>query len=74
MTPKLLTSDQVADLLGVQEGTVRLWRMQGKGPRFKKIGTLVRYDEADVLAYINAGTRISTSQRAPVPAPESASA
>jgi predicted DNA-binding transcriptional regulator AlpA len=71
MTPKLLNTGQVAELLGVANVTVRLWRMQGKGPRFKKIGTLVRYDEADVLAYINAGTRVSTSQRAPA---ESASA
>jgi len=65
MTPKLLTSDQVAELLGVQEGTIRLWRMQGKGPRFRKLGTLVRYDEADVVSYINANARTSTSQRAP---------
>ena len=65
-TPKLLTSQQTADLLTIREGTLRIWRLQGKGPRFRRIGQQVRYDEADVIAYINAQTYISTSQRAPV--------
>lgn len=65
MAPKLLNTDQVAELLGVANVTVRLWRMQGKGPRFRKLGALVRYDEADVVAYINSSARTSTSQRAP---------
>lgn len=65
-TPKLLTSQQAADLLTIREGTLRIWRLQGKGPRFRRIGQQVRYDEADVIAYINAQTYISTSQRAPV--------
>jgi predicted site-specific integrase-resolvase len=64
--PKLLTSQQAADLLTIREGTLRIWRLQGKGPRFRRIGQQVRYDEADVVAYINAQTYISTSQRAPV--------
>lgn len=65
-TPKLLTSQQAADLLTIREGTLRIWRLQGKGPRFRRIGQQVRYDEADVIAYINAQTYISTSQRAPI--------
>ena len=65
-TPKLLTSQQTADLLTIREGTLRIWRLQGKGPRFRRFGQQVRYDEADVIAYINAQTYISTSQRAPV--------
>jgi hypothetical protein len=64
--PKLLTSQQTADLLTIREGTLRIWRLQGKGPRFRRIGQQVRYDEADVVAYINAQTYISTSQRAPI--------
>jgi hypothetical protein len=66
MAPKLLTSQQTADLLTIREGTLRIWPLQGKGPRFRRIGQQVRYDEADVIAYINAQTYISTSQRAPV--------
>lgn len=66
MIPKLLTSQQTADLLTIREGTLRIWRLQGKGPHFRRIGQQVRYAEADVIAWINAQTYISTSQRAPV--------
>jgi hypothetical protein len=32
--------------------TLRNWRAQGKGPRFRKIGErLVRYHRADLLAF-----------------------
>lgn len=68
MIPKLLTSQQTADLLTIREGTLRIWRLQGKGPRFRRIGQQVRYDEADVVAWINAQTYTSTSQRAPIEA------
>ena len=64
MAIKLCTNDETAERLGIKPGTLRIWRMQGKGPRFKKIGGLVRYDEAEVEAWIAAQTRISTSQKA----------
>jgi predicted site-specific integrase-resolvase len=64
MTIKLLTTDQAAEILNVKTATLRVWRMQGKGPRFRKIGALVRYAEADLAAFIDAQTRSSTSQRA----------
>lgn len=68
MTIKLLTQDQVAEMLGVKTETMRHWRMRGTGPIFTKIGANVRYSEAHVLAFINAGARISTSQKAPAEA------
>ena len=41
-----------------------LWRMQGKGPNFVKIGALVRYDEAALDRYIEDAARHATSQKA----------
>jgi len=61
---RLITAGQTATLLGVRVTTLESWRLRGNGPRYRKIGRLVRYVEADVLAWIDAQTRTSTSQRA----------
>lgn len=49
---EFLTSRQLAELLGISESTAILWRMQGKGPAFIKVGRSVRYDRADVDAWL----------------------
>lgn len=49
---KLLTSKEVAALIGVQPETVKLWRYNRKGPKFIKIRNMVRYYESDVQAWI----------------------
>lgn len=51
----------IAKKLTVKKNTLEIWRLQGKGPKFIKIGRLVRYDEADVDAWLEANTRKSTS-------------
>ncbi|MGT2505501.1 helix-turn-helix transcriptional regulator [Cupriavidus basilensis] len=60
---KLLTNTQTADLLGLRSNTLEIWRTQGKGPVYRKIGRAVRYAEPDVLAWLDAQTRTSTSQQ-----------
>ncbi|PLP98746.1 helix-turn-helix transcriptional regulator [Cupriavidus pauculus] len=60
---KLLTNMQTAELLGLRSNTLEIWRTQGKGPVYRKIGRAVRYAEADVLAWLDAQTRTSTSQQ-----------
>ena len=62
---KLLNTDDAAEILGVKTATLRIWRMQGKGPNFIKIGALVRYDETELERWKASQTRISTSQKAP---------
>ena len=57
----LLNEKEVADTLNVKVATLRRWRWAGKGPRFLKIGGAVRYDPADLQAFIEAGRRRSTS-------------
>ncbi|RLK44531.1 helix-turn-helix transcriptional regulator [Cupriavidus plantarum] len=60
---KLLTNTQTAELLGLRSNTLEIWRTQGKGPVYRKIGRAVRYAEADVLSWLDAQTRTSTSQQ-----------
>lgn len=61
LTGRKLTSNQTADEFGISRRTLPVWRVQGKGPKFIKIGRLVRYDEADVIAWIEENKRTSTS-------------
>ena len=55
---KLLNTHQAAQVLNEPEGTLRYWRCAGKGPAYIKLAGRVRYDEADVIAYVNANKRI----------------
>jgi len=50
-----LTSRQAAHYLGVSDAALRLWRSEGRGPRFFRAGEkLVRYRRADVDRWIEA--------------------
>jgi predicted DNA-binding transcriptional regulator AlpA len=50
---KLINTQQVAEMLGVKPITVKLWRVKGQGPRWKKVGAkAVRYSVADVQAFL----------------------
>jgi len=42
--------------LGISRSTLQSWRYAGRGPRFIKVGRLVRYRNADVDAYLEAHT------------------
>lgn len=60
--PTLLTEAEAARILKVAGQTLRIWRLKGKGPEFIKLGSAVRYDEAEVTRFIEAGRRRSTSE------------
>jgi predicted DNA-binding transcriptional regulator AlpA len=49
---RLLNEHQVADSCAISVLTLRKWRVEGRGPRYVKIGTLVRYRPEDVDAWI----------------------
>lgn len=57
----LLTEKQVAEILAIEPATLRRWRWSGSGPRFRKIGSAVRYHPEDVTAFIDKAARNSTS-------------
>ena len=58
---RLLNEKDVANALNVKVTTLRRWRWAGKGPQFLKIGAAVRYDPADLEAFIAGARRSSTS-------------
>jgi excisionase family DNA binding protein len=49
---RLLTTEEVADLLRTSPSTVRYWRHLGKGPRGRRPGRRVLYAESDVQAWL----------------------
>lgn len=53
----LIDESALAARLGVSRSTLQSWRYAGRGPRFIKLGRLVRYRTADVDAYLRANTR-----------------
>jgi predicted DNA-binding transcriptional regulator AlpA len=53
LTPEQLLSDiELAKIYGVKVSTIRKWRIVGKGPRWIKLGALVRYRISDANAFI----------------------
>ena len=44
----LLNERDVAQWIRVSVATLRYWRSEGKGPRYRKVGQLVRYAPSDV--------------------------
>lgn len=59
---KLLNTQEVAEILGYKPNTLEIWRNRGIGPKYRKIGRLVKYAESDINAFIDASTCTSTSQ------------
>jgi excisionase family DNA binding protein len=48
----LLTESEVSQLLRVSLARLRKWRVEKRGPRFIKIGSLVRYRSADLQQWL----------------------
>ena len=51
--PSYMTTREVAAFLGLSAGTLCVWRCQGKGPSYYKVGNAVRYKIDDVEAWKN---------------------
>lgn len=53
----LLTTAEAARALAVSERTLQAWRGKGvnKGPRWRKLGNLVRYNRDDIEAWLEGG-------------------
>lgn len=48
MNHRLLTTQDLADRLGISSSVLREWRKQGKGPCFLQIGRMIRYTVQEV--------------------------
>jgi excisionase family DNA binding protein len=51
---RLLSTEEVAKVLGRPARTLRQWRYLGEGPRYLKVGATVRYRARDVEAWLKA--------------------
>jgi hypothetical protein len=60
---KLIDEKQAAALLNVSIKSLQAWRSRGGGPRFVKLGRLVRYAVSDLEDFVLAAQRTSTSDR-----------
>jgi len=59
--PTLLNEVAVSRLFSIPQQTLQIWRVEGKGPSFFKIGRVVRYDQADVLSWLESRKRNHTN-------------
>lgn len=57
MNPSYMTTREVAAFLGLSAGTLCVWRCQGKGPSYYKVGNAVRYKIDDIEAWKNANVK-----------------
>ena len=63
--PTLLSQRRLAEGLSVTLRTLERWRRDGVGPPFVKVGRAVRYDEADLAAWLAAPRQLSTADPGP---------
>ncbi len=56
----VLSERQTSSLLLVQPSTLQAWRTKGRGPKYLKIGKLVRYRLRDLHSFLDQQTRTST--------------
>jgi hypothetical protein len=57
----VMSEELAARRLGVSVRCVQRWRVNGKGPAFRKLGRLVGYTDADLVAFVDAHRQTSTS-------------
>jgi excisionase family DNA binding protein len=62
---RILTQDEAAQLLGLSPRTLERHRMAGTGPRFSRLGRLIRYRETDLVEFVERNLRSSTAQAGP---------
>ncbi len=60
--PRYLRTPEAARFLGLSGRTLEKHRTYGTGPAFKKLGGRVVYALADLQAWANLGTKMSTAE------------
>ena len=48
MNPRFLTESEVAERTQISLATLRRWRLENRGPKYRKFGSLVRYPEEEL--------------------------
>ncbi len=58
---ELQDPETTARTLGISKQQLAVLRLRGAGPRFLRVGRLVRYDIEDVKKFVESQKRLSTS-------------
>lgn len=61
---ELLRTEAAAKVLDLSPQTLAIMRVEGGGPRYVKLGRSVRYDPADLAAWIEDNKRANTAENA----------
>lgn len=51
MSTQFLTEMQVAERTHISLATLRRWRLENRGPKYRKFGSLVRYGVEELAAW-----------------------
>ncbi|PWG59695.1 excisionase [Bifidobacterium catulorum] len=62
--PEISTPGDLARVSGISLGTLAYWRHSGTGPRYMKLGRLIRYRKNDVVVFFESSLRTSTAETA----------
>ena len=66
MQDALFRSPQAAEYLTLSKQTLDLWRCQGRGPQFLKVGRAVCYRRSDLDQWLNGQVRHSTQEESSI--------
>ena len=61
----LLDQKTAAKLLGLSVRTLERHRLAGTGPRYARLGRLIRYRQQDLVDFVDRNLRSSTSEDLP---------
>lgn len=61
MMSRFMPEKDVAEILGLSPRTLQKMRVEGGGPEFHKFGHAVRYELAEIEAWVESRRRRSTS-------------
>ena len=70
MNAQFLTEIEVAERTHISLATLRRWRLEKRGPKFYKFGSLVRYDKQELVQWEQAqpsGGEAATERFMPKP-------
>jgi len=48
----MLNTDEAARFIGARASTMDMWRHRGRGPRYLKVGAMIKYKRSDFEAYL----------------------
>lgn len=55
----VMTSAEASEYLRISEDTLRAWRSAGRGPKYSKLGSQVRYRRAELDAWLDSGIKMT---------------